>query len=91
MEKEKAATELKELVRVMVTSLVDEKGSVQVSVDLRTAEVVTLVLSVAPGDVGKVIGRDGKTARAMRTILRASSMTCQVPSHLHIVESDREF
>lgn len=88
MEKEQAATVLKDLVRVMVTSLVDDPGAVRVSADLQNVERVSLVVKVAPGDVGKVIGKMGRTAKAMRTILGASSMTCQVPSSLNIVEND---
>lgn len=90
MEKEQAAAVMSELVRVMVRSIVDEPGAVHVSADLRNVEHVSLDVTVAPGDVGKVIGKNGGTARAMRTILGASSMTCQVRSSLNIVETDHD-
>lgn len=58
----------KELVLFLARSLVDEPDEVQVDVvegDRRT----TLELTVAQDDLGKVIGKDGRTARAIRTLL----------------------
>jgi predicted RNA-binding protein YlqC (UPF0109 family) len=89
MEKEQAVTVMSDLVRVMVRSIVDEPEVVTVEADLRNVECVTLDVHVAPEDVGKVIGKQGRTARAMRLILGASAMACGVPSSLNIIESDR--
>jgi hypothetical protein len=51
--------------------LVDEPDAVRVEADERD-DVLVLRLHVAPDDVGKVIGRQGRIARALRTLVRAS-------------------
>ena len=64
---------MKELIEFMARSLVDSPD--QVSVDeggSRRGETI-YELTVAPEDLGKVIGRQGRTARAMRTILSAAA------------------
>jgi predicted RNA-binding protein YlqC (UPF0109 family) len=52
--------------------LVDEPDAVQVEREERE-DAVVLHLRVAPGDVGKVIGRQGRMARSLRTVVRAGS------------------
>jgi len=59
---------MKELVEFIARSLVDEPDQVGVTEIDRDRSTV-LELRVAPGDLGKVIGRQGRTARAIRTIL----------------------
>jgi predicted RNA-binding protein YlqC (UPF0109 family) len=62
---------MKELVEFVARSLVDEADAVRV----RSAErdqATVLELTVAPPDLGKVIGRQGRTARAIRTLLAAA-------------------
>ncbi|MDY5932032.1 MAG: KH domain-containing protein [Candidatus Ornithospirochaeta sp.] len=62
----------KELVEFMVKSLVDVPE--QVSVEVVEGEKSTILeLHVAPEDVGKVIGKQGRIAKAIRTILSASA------------------
>jgi predicted RNA-binding protein YlqC (UPF0109 family) len=51
--------------------LVDDPSAVRVETEERE-DATVLVLHVAPGDVGKVIGRQGRIARALRTLVRAS-------------------
>ena len=58
----------KELVLFLARALVDEPDEVQVDV-IESDRRVTLELTVAQDDLGKVIGKDGRTARAMRTLL----------------------
>ncbi|MBO6937276.1 MAG: KH domain-containing protein [Deltaproteobacteria bacterium] len=58
----------KELVLFLARALVDEPDEVQVDV-VESDRRVTLELTVAQDDLGKVIGKDGRTARAMRTLL----------------------
>ncbi len=58
----------KELVLFLARALVDEPDDVQVDV-VESDRRVTLELTVAQDDLGKVIGKDGRTARAMRTLL----------------------
>ena len=63
--------EVEELVREIARALVDEPTAVEVeSVD--RDENTVLKLRVAPQDVGKVIGKQGRTARSVRTILGLS-------------------
>jgi predicted RNA-binding protein YlqC (UPF0109 family) len=76
-----------ELVREIAQALVDEPGAVAVeSVD--RDENTVLKLRVAPQDVGKVIGKQGRTARSVRTILGAVSMKLHHRYTLDIVEDD---
>jgi predicted RNA-binding protein YlqC (UPF0109 family) len=62
-----------ELLAYLARELVDEPDAVRVETEERDG-VLVLVLHVAPGDVGKVIGRQGRIARALRTLVRASSV-----------------
>jgi len=78
-----------ELVREIARALVDEPAAVAVeSVD--KDENTILKLRVAPQDVGKVIGKQGRTARSMRTILGAVSMKLHHRYTLDILEEDDE-
>jgi len=69
-----------DLVREIARALVDEPDAVQVESESREENTV-LRLKVAPGDVGKVIGKQGRTARSVRTILGAVSMKLHQPIH----------
>ncbi|MBO8468516.1 MAG: KH domain-containing protein [Spirochaetes bacterium] len=62
----------KELVEFMVKSLVDQPEEVSVNV-IEGEKSTILELHVAEGDVGKVIGKQGRIAKAIRTILSASA------------------
>jgi len=62
---------VKELIEFLAHSLVDEPDEVEVRTRNRDQATV-LELMVAPNDLGKVIGRQGRTARAMRTLLAAA-------------------
>ena len=61
-----------EIVEYLAKRLVDEPDAVRVEESEREGAIV-LQLHVAPDDVGKVIGRQGRIARALRTIVRASA------------------
>lgn len=63
---------MKELVEVIACALVDDPSSVVVTETENDKEVV-INLSVAPDDMGKVIGKQGKIAKAIRTVVRASA------------------
>jgi hypothetical protein len=76
-----------ELVREIARALVDEPAEVQVESVDRDDNTV-LKLRVAPQDVGKVIGKQGRTARSMRTILGAVSMKLHHRYTLDILEED---
>ena len=68
---DESAEQLKELVIYLARALVDEPDQVEVQT-LEEDRAIVLELSVAPDDLGKVIGREGRTARAMRTLLSAT-------------------
>ena len=61
---------MKELVEAIAKALVDDPDQVQVRA-IEGEQVTVFELRVAPSDLGKVIGRQGRTARAIRTILSA--------------------
>ncbi|HEY2935463.1 MAG TPA: KH domain-containing protein [Gaiellaceae bacterium] len=61
-----------ELLAELARRLVDEPDAVRVETEEYEGELV-LLLHVAPDDVGKVIGRQGRIARALRTVVRAGA------------------
>jgi uncharacterized protein len=63
---------MSELLAYLARELVDDPAAVRVEEEERD-DALVLVLHVAPDDVGKVIGRQGRIARALRTLVRASS------------------
>lgn len=65
--------QLEELVLVLARSLVDEPDRVEVS-GTETDSRVDLELRVAQDDMGKIIGRQGRTIRAIRTVAKAASV-----------------
>lgn len=75
---------LKEVVETIAKALVDHPDEVAVS-ELE-GETTVLELRVAPQDLGKVIGKQGRTARAMRTLLRAAGMKLRKRFVLEILE-----
>ena len=76
---------LRELVEFMARALVDEPGKVEVS-EISGEQTSVIELRVAKEDLGKVIGKQGRTARAMRTILGAASTKLKKRSVLEILE-----
>ena len=76
---------LKELITYIASSLVDQPDQVQVT-EVEGEQTTVLELRVAKEDLGKVIGRQGRTARAMRTILGAASSKVKKRSVLEILE-----
>ena len=63
---------MQELVEYIAKSLVDRPEEVRVSLEEKE-DVTVLHLSVAKEDLGKIIGRQGRTARALRTLVNAAS------------------
>ncbi|HMK09495.1 MAG TPA: KH domain-containing protein [Anaerolineales bacterium] len=74
---------LKALVEFVARSLVDDPTEVRVSERMNQGE-VQLELEVAPEDMGRVIGRSGKVASAMRTLLRVAAVKRGVRATLDI-------
>jgi predicted RNA-binding protein YlqC (UPF0109 family) len=73
------------LVEQIARSLVDEPDQVSVAQVEEGAETV-LELTVAPNDMGKVIGRQGRTARALRSLVNAAGVRFQKRFALEILE-----
>jgi len=61
------------LLEYLARGLVDEPDAVRVERTEREDGVIVLLLHVAPDDVGKVIGRQGRLVRALRTVVRAAA------------------
>ncbi len=76
---------MKELVGMMAKALVDKPEDVVVN-EIDGEKTTVYELRVAPSDLGKVIGKQGKTARAMRTILSASGTKIGKRCVLEILE-----
>ena len=62
---------MKELVEVIASALVDNPSEVVVT-ETETEDGIVLSLTVAPDDMGKVIGKQGRIAKAIRTVVRAA-------------------
>jgi predicted RNA-binding protein YlqC (UPF0109 family) len=77
--------ELKDLVTYIVKSLVDNQDKVTVN-EIAGDKSIIYELRVGEGDLGKVIGKEGRTARAIRTILTAAAMKLGKRTVLEILE-----
>lgn len=64
---------MKELVEYMVRSLVDDPAAVRVDV-VEGANLTVYEVSVADDDLGKIIGRQGRIANALRSVVKAAAM-----------------
>ncbi len=76
---------LKELVEYLARALVDNPNEVSVEA-VEDEKTTTLRLKVAPVDLGRVIGKQGRTARAMRTLLHATAAKSRRRAILEILE-----
>lgn len=76
---------MKTLIEYIAKSLVDKPEEVEVK-EVEGEQTSVLELKVAKDDLGKVIGRQGRTARAMRTILGAASIRAKKRTVLEILE-----
>ena len=76
---------LKDLVDFMARALVDNPEDVEVN-EVVGENTTVVELSVSNDDLGKVIGKQGRTAKSMRTILNAASTKLQKRSVLEIME-----
>jgi hypothetical protein len=76
---------VKQLVELMAKALVDDPAGVEVR-ELPGGRETVLRLTVAPADLGRVIGRQGRTAKSIRTILAAAGCRSKKRVVLEIVE-----
>lgn len=87
---DRAITEMRKLILEITKALVDDPEAVRLDTLPSEAGMVVLRLQVAPGDLGKVIGKQGRTARSLRTILGAASMKLKHRFSLDIVEVSQD-
>lgn len=78
-------SEIRDLIEAIAKALVDYPDQVEVT-EIEGEVTTVLELRVAPSDLGKVIGKQGRTARAIRTLLGASGMKMKKRFVLEILE-----
>lgn len=78
-------SELRDLIEYVSKSLVDMPSAVEVN-EVEGEQTTVIELKVDKTDLGKVIGKQGRTARALRTILNAASTKLRKRSVLEIIE-----
>ena len=64
---------MKELLHIIARNLVDDPSAIEITEETKDNTVI-LKLKVGPDDVGKVIGKQGRIARAIRTVIKASAI-----------------
>ena len=77
---------MKEAVEIIVKALVDDADAVEVRAVERDRSTVIIEVGAAQGDVGKIIGRQGRTVKALRTLLHAAGAKHNRRFILEIVE-----
>ena len=75
---------MKEVLEYIARNLVDDPDAVRIEV-VENGESVTFRLTVSPEDMGKIIGRRGRTARAIRDVMRAAGTKAGVQANVEIV------
>ena len=76
---------MKELVAFIASKLVDNPGAVETT-EREEDDTIIIDLRVAKEDLGKVIGKQGRTAKAMRSVLAAAAQKRNKRSRLEIIE-----
>ncbi|NBI06849.1 KH domain-containing protein [Senegalia massiliensis] len=64
---------MKDLVEMIAKSLVDDPDSVEVN-EVEGSQSVIIEVKVAPDDMGKIIGKQGRIAKAIRTVVKAAAI-----------------
>ncbi len=76
-----------ELVKFMITELVDDKSAVEVEL---ADDGSTITVKVAKNDMGKIIGKEGRIAKAIRTVVKAACARLDTKYSVDILEADEE-
>lgn len=76
---------MKELLETLAKALVDDPDNVEVTV-VEGEQAQILQLKVAPDDIGKVIGKQGRIVNALRTIVKASSVKEGTKATIEIID-----
>lgn len=79
---------MRELIELLARALVDEPDQVEVR-EIDEGDATLLELAVAPNDIGKVIGKQGRTIKAMRTLVHAASIKSQKRVLLEMADDRR--
>lgn len=79
-------TDVTDLVRSLVEQIVDEPEAVAVDFVSRGSDEIEVQITVAEGDIGKVIGRQGRIIKAIRTLARAAASQCGLHAEVELAE-----
>ena len=79
---------MQELVRYIAASLVDKPEAIDVR-EVENEDSIVVELRVDPEDMGKVIGKQGRIAKAIRTVIKAATAKNSKPVYVEIVEDDK--
>ena len=82
---------MKDLLYAITAGLVDNKDAIKITEDAPDAEgVITFHLSVAPEDMGRVIGKQGRIAKALRTVVKAAATKENKKVSVEIVSEEEQ-
>ena len=76
---------MEELVKYIVTNLVDNEDEVKIE-SIREGDSINIIVTVAPDDVGKVIGKNGRIAQSIRAIVKSVSAKEKIKYNVKIVK-----
>jgi uncharacterized protein len=76
---------MKEMIKIIARALVDQPNAVSVT-EINGSKTSIVELRVAKEDIGKIIGRQGRTADALRTLVNAVSSKAKTRSRLEIID-----
>lgn len=76
---------MKDLLYTIVEKLVEDKSAIEITQDEPNAEGITVFhLHVAPDDMGRIIGKQGRIAKSIRAIMRAGASKCNMKVNVEI-------
>ena len=79
-------TDVADLVRVLVEQIVDEPEAVAVECIEHVGDEIEIQITVAEGDIGKVIGRQGRIIKSIRTLARAAASQCGLHAEVELAD-----
>ncbi|MGN0037670.1 MAG: KH domain-containing protein [Coriobacteriales bacterium] len=79
-------TDVTDLVRSLVEQIVDEPEAVAVDFVYQGSDEIEVQITVAEGDIGKVIGRQGRIIKAIRTLARAAASQCGLHAEVELAD-----
>ena len=79
-------TDVTDLVRSLVEQIVDEPEAVAVDFVYQGRNEIEVQITVAEGDIGKVIGRQGRIIKAIRTLARAAASQCGLHAEVELAD-----